>query len=175
MFFNQFLAQIPDFEIVSKYAKTKDRLCGVKVDSLISLPYWTLKKTLPDLIKEAKYEKAMHLILKNKNKSVSFAKLVNEDNYDKAMFFFHILNEFQKINQLEKEYLSSSPDPEWQKAGIDKLNVLEDFNTIDHIAEKYNYTHEEVKWLPYGLIFDIQLRAKILRDVEKKRFENSKK
>jgi hypothetical protein len=75
--------------------------------------------------------------------------------------YCYLLNRLIKIIERDNERLKSEITIEQKMAGIDSFNELGDFNTIDMIAEKYNYTHEEVEQLPYNLIFLILLKQNI--------------
>jgi hypothetical protein len=75
--------------------------------------------------------------------------------------YCYLLNRLIKIIERDNERLKSEITIEQKMAGIDSFNELGDFNTIDMIAEKYNYTHEQVEQLPYNLIFLILLKQNI--------------
>jgi hypothetical protein len=75
--------------------------------------------------------------------------------------YCYLLNRLIKIIERDNERLKSDITVEQKMAGIDSFNELGDFNTIDMIAEKYNYTHEQVEQLPYNLIFLILLKQNI--------------
>lgn len=75
--------------------------------------------------------------------------------------YCYLLNRLIKIIERDNERLKSEVTIEQKMAGIDMFNELGDFNTIDMIAEKYNYTHEQVEQLPYNLIFLILLKQNI--------------
>jgi hypothetical protein len=75
--------------------------------------------------------------------------------------YCYLLNRLIKLIERDNERLKSDITVEQKMAGIDSFNELGDFNTIDMIAEKYNYTHEQVEQLPYNLIFLILLKQNI--------------
>lgn len=81
--------------------------------------------------------------------------------------YCYLLNRLTKIIERDNERLKSDITIEQKMAGIDSFNELGDFNTIDMIAEKYNYTHEQVEQLPYNLIFLILLKQNISTKFEK--------
>lgn len=172
MGFKLFLLSLPDFEGIKKYAKRTNRLCNVECSSLIELPFMVLKRDLPNLINDGEYEKAMLLVLRCFDKRVTLSKVVKEDNFNKTMFLFWMYDEFEKINKLEREYLSGSTSKKLRNAGIDKLNVFGYFNTIDSIAREYGYKHSEVEKMKYSLIFDIQYRGKMLTEIHNELIEN---
>jgi len=81
--------------------------------------------------------------------------------------YCYLLNRLTKIIERDNERLKSEITIEQKMAGIESFNELGDFNTIDMIAEKYNYTHEQVEQLPYNLIFLILLKQNISTKFEK--------
>jgi len=81
--------------------------------------------------------------------------------------YCYLLNRLTKIIERDNERLKSDITIEQKMAGIDSFNELGDFNTIDMIAEKYSYTHEQVEQLPYNLIFLILLKQNISTKFEK--------
>jgi len=81
--------------------------------------------------------------------------------------YCYLLNRLVKIIERDNERLKSEITIEQKMAGIDSFNELGDFNTIDMIAEKYSYTHEQVEQLPYNLIFLILLKQNISTKFEK--------
>jgi len=169
-----FLNQIENLELVRKHSARTNELCGIEMDGLFNVPYWDLKHTIPDLLRKERIERAIHKCLVSE-KNITFEKVRKSSNYEKAKFFFWMLDQFEIIGRLEQEQLRSDPDPDLTAAGVDKLNVLEDFNMIDNIAKKYSYTHEEAKYLPYDTVFSIQLKEKIEREINKKLSEIKRK
>jgi hypothetical protein len=81
--------------------------------------------------------------------------------------YCYLLNRLTKIIERDNERLKSEITIEQKMASIDSFNELGDFNTIDMIAEKYSYTHEQVEQLPYNLIFLILLKQNISTKFEK--------
>ena len=168
--FNEFLQRIPDFEIVQKHGERSNVLCGITVEDLFHLPYWHLKKTIPDLIENGKFDEAFNLILPE----LELTEIANADNFEKSYFYFWVLDQYKVIIELEQRELKSSIDPKLINAGVKKMDVLGEFPLIDSIAKDYAYTHEEAKMLPYETVFEIQLKNKIENDVNKKLEEQRK-
>lgn len=167
MNFKNFLKSIDNLQLIKKHAGRNNTLCSIEMDDLFHVPYWSLKHTIPDLLKDEKIEEAIHAVLLSK-KNITFEKIRRSSNYEKAKFFFWLLDQYEKINELERVQLTSASDPDLTAAGVSRLNVLEDFNMIDNVAKSYRYTHEEVKLLPYETIFSIQLKEKLEREINKK-------
>ena len=79
----------------------------------------------------------------------------------------YILNKLKTILEKESEFLKSDITHEQKAAGIENFNALGDFNTIDLIASKYCYTHEQVEGLKYDLIFLILYKSNLTSKFEK--------
>ena len=88
--------------------------------------------------------------------------------YDVFGNFNFITNQVKEILTKESELLKSSVTYEQQLAGVDEFDKLGHFNTIDNIAQKYNYTHAEVEQLPYNLVFLILLKSNISSKFEER-------
>lgn len=76
-----------------------------------------------------------------------------------------------KLSEMDKErhkMLNFTPTKEQEMAGISKFDELGEFNTIDTIAQKYNYTHAQVEELEYNLVILILYRSKIQTNFENK-------
>lgn len=174
MNFRQFLGKIENFDLVKKHAERTNRICGVEMDNLFGVPFWEVKQEIPKLINDGEIERAIHKVIVSE-KNITFGKVKDSDNYEKAKFFFWMLDQYEVIAKLEETKLMSNPDPDLSAAGVDKLNVLESFNIIDNIAHKYSYTHAEAKELTYDTVFSIQLKEKIEREINKKLSEIKRK
>lgn len=69
--------------------------------------------------------------------------------------------------QAEKEKaIAKKPTPEEVQAGIQRLEQLSFFNSIDQIAREYGYTHEEVENLSANTVFLILCRKSFLNTFE---------
>jgi hypothetical protein len=79
----------------------------------------------------------------------------------------YIFNRLKIIIEKENDLLKSDISYEQKAAGIENFNVLGDFNTIDLIASKYAYTHQEVEGLKYDLIFLILYKSNLTTKFEK--------
>jgi len=74
----------------------------------------------------------------------------------------------KRIGEIEKEFLSSTPEPDMVNAGIETLNELGEFNTIDMLVKEWGvYTHEEIWEMPYEKIFEKQRKMKLENDIQK--------
>lgn len=166
--FNRFLNSLEsDYELLTRFVRRRNVLCGVKVKNLVNIPYEDLKHTIPALIKDGEIEKALHMII-NSEKRIRFDKVLRSSNYRKFSFLLWVQDEYIKIGKLEEMKLKGEPSPEMLRAGVSELSILGDDYIIDSIALRYNYTHEEVLRLPYSRVFNIQLKDAIERRINKR-------
>lgn len=176
MRFELFLSKLPSFEVLRKHSKRQNKIFGIELDDLLFMPYWDVKTTIPELMKQAKIEEIIHLIFRNKKKSLTLVDVKRLDNYEKLMFFFWVEDQYKIMNRLEEKELTANPDAKLSRAGIKKLDVLGYFNVIDDIVKRYSvYSHDDIKRMPYSDVFDIQLRIKIEGEIQKKLAEDTEK
>ncbi|MAX51603.1 MAG: hypothetical protein CMH22_06445 [Methylophaga sp.] len=72
-------------------------------------------------------------------------------------------------NLIQKEYhaLKSNPDPDMQAAGVERLSVFAEMNTLIAIAQQYGKSPQEIETWPYNMVFSLMLHNKILGEVQK--------
>lgn len=80
----------------------------------------------------------------------------------------HVVNQLREMDKERFKMLNVHPTKEQVMAGIDKFDELGEFNTIDTIAQRYNYTHKQVEELEYNLVILILYRSKIQSNFETK-------
>jgi len=69
--------------------------------------------------------------------------------------------------KVEKQYLSSFPDPDLMAAGINRLNEVGELNVTDSVAQRFGYKIEEVEKLKYHKVFDLQRKMKLEADIQR--------
>ena len=156
------------YSVIATRVKSNNKLCGVEVEDLTNITFKELREDLPNTFENGDLEEAFLIILKNEKQGLTIEDVKREKNVNKLQFYFWVKEQYKKIEELENKYLSSTPDPHSVAAGIDKFNVLGDFNTVDSIARNYGYTHEQAWNLKYSTIFNILLREKLEADFNKK-------
>ena len=175
MRFNNYLKSLDnDYAFIKKFAKPRNKICGVTIDDLTFLPYKILKKKIPELFEEQKFEEAIHLILKHYKKNITFIRVKIESNKNKFLFILWIHKQFKMINDTEARYLVSPPDMKLLQAGIKELDILGDINTIDALAEGNVLNWEKVEMLPYERVFNKLLKNTNEARVNKKLVEINK-
>jgi hypothetical protein len=169
--FEEFLIKLGNSPMVLKLAKRENKILGIEFTDITYLPYVVLKHEIPELTENKKYEEVIYEIVKYRKKDAKFNDVKKLDNYTKLRFFLWVQDQYKKINELEKRYLTTPPDPKMQAAGIQELDILGDTNLIDALANGDVLKWKEVSELPYSTIFDKQLKmtieAKIARKLNK--------
>ncbi|PHQ27860.1 hypothetical protein [Leeuwenhoekiella nanhaiensis] len=68
-----------------------------------------------------------------------------------------------------KEYnaLKSDTDPDMQAAGVERLSVFAEMNTLIGIGQQYGKSPQEIETWPYNMVFTLMLHNKILSEVQK--------
>ena len=174
--FKKYLSSIQDdYEFIKKFARRRNGICGVKMDDITELPYQTLKHKIPDLFKIGEFEKAMYLILKHYGKNVTFGNVRKSRNSHKLCFLLWIKEQYEKIGKMEEQYLYSPPDSKLLQAGIRELDILEDYNLIDALAQGDILKWKKIRKMPYSEVFNKQLKNTIESRVNKRLVEINKK
>lgn len=175
MHFNKYLKRIDKhYDFIKKFARPRNKICGVTIDDLTFLPYKILKKEVPNLFEQQKFEEAIHLILKHYKKNVTFIQIKLLKNNAKYLFLLWIKEQYRLINETEAKYLFNPPDHKLLQAGIKELDILGDINTIDALAEGRVLDWEKIELLPYERVFNKLLKNTIEARINKKLVEINK-
>ena len=150
-----------DFSYIIKHGKrldiNKEKFLGKKLKSFIYLPYKLVKSTIPSNLSEGNISELM-LNVVGKKKDISIQKAMP--------FILWVYDELRQIGLLE-EHLSTPPKAEMLSAGIESLNDLGLFVTIDMLVKDWGiYTHKEIEEMPYHFIFDKLLLMKKQADIQ---------
>lgn len=145
-----------DLSVIVKSGKRTNKIFDIEFEQLIYFTYWFVKVEVKDLLFSGKYSELILLLLKKKDKCITLEELSKQNHKELFSFILWVKDEFELINRLEIEYLSSEPDNDLINAGIKELDELGEFNTIDNLVKEWSgaYTHEEIKNMPYHFIFD---------------------
>lgn len=153
-----------EFDLIRKFGKRKKELFGKEPRQLIYLPYGFVKIDLPEMLNEADFE---NVVFECFEKKVSKKKIRKLEQTESIPFVLWVYDELQNIIKIEKEYLTSNPEPDLVHAGIDRLNELGETNLIDTLAGGDILKWEKVKQMPYHVIFDKQRKMKLESDIQK--------
>ena len=146
----------------------KSSLLGYEFESLCFGSWKFLKETAPSLIKLGNFEKLIVEVFKDRKINI-FVSDINNSNYNECLYFiFWIIDDLKHWTKTENEYLSAEPDPKLLVAGINDLNQFGELNTVDSLANGDVTKYEEIKQLPYHVIFDKQFKSKIEGNINRK-------
>lgn len=82
--------------------------------------------------------------------------------------FNWIKENLKKLIDREHANLKADADEKLKLAGLDRLNIFGELNTLIAIAEKYGKTPQEVEGWQYSLVFSLMLHSKISGDIYKR-------
>ena len=131
------------------------------------LPWKVVKVELPQLFDGQEFDKAIHVILSSKKK-INLAKVRRQSNEDKLSFVFWIQGQYDKLREMEQTHLGSPPDAKLVQAGIKKLDVFGDLNSIDALAQGDILKWDAIQELPYEVVFTKLMKMAIEGDITKK-------
>ena len=175
MRFKSYIKSIDNnYNFIKKFAKPRNKICGVTIDDLTFLPYKILKKEVPQLFEEQKFDEAIHLILKHYKKNVTFIQIKLLKNNIKLLFILWVHKQYKLINETESKYLFNPPDAKLLQAGIKELDILGDINTIDSLADGDVLKWERIDNLKYETVFNKLLKNTIEARINKKLVEINK-
>jgi len=147
------------FNILFKNIKRNNTFEDFEVKRLIYYPYWDVKETLIEFIKINDYQSLIFYFTQKEIKDYSLKNCLP--------FIFYIFDELNFISNLEKEYLSSTPDNELVNAGVRELDRFGSLNVIDQLANGDILKWEEVKKLAYKDVFDKLWKSNIEQKIQK--------
>ena len=83
--------------------------------------------------------------------------------------FLWFYDELKKVKELEETYLSTPPDNDMLRAGVETLNELGEEATIDMLVKDWGvYTHDEVRQMEYHKVFNKLRLMKLQGDIQRK-------
>jgi predicted O-linked N-acetylglucosamine transferase (SPINDLY family) len=91
--------------------------------------------------------------LSDENISKIYIELFKCNFFDVYGVYLNLINQYNELVRLENLIPKPPTTAQEKNAGIEKFSELGDFNTIDLIATRNNYKHEEVECLSYEIIF----------------------
>jgi|GEM_PF-2963863 len=155
---------LKDFERMVKYGKSSDTIGKYKSKAFIELPFGMVKKDLPLLQKQELLQESAYLILECQFGKVDLSGVSGNEF---LQFLLWIREQQSFLSMIEKNNLSSPPEPELMAAGIDRLDEFGSYVTIDSLAKGNILEHERIEKLPYFKVYEKLKLDKIQRDIEK--------
>lgn len=137
-----------------------DRIKGKKThDLLVYYSYKFVKVDLPSYITDMDFESIVFELFNKRTKNIK--KVVP--------LILWLYDELQKVKTLEENYLSTPPDADMVMAGVDSLNELGEYATVDMLVKDWGiYTHKEVYDMPYHEVFNKLRLMKLQGDIQRK-------
>lgn len=151
-------------DIILEFGTRINELDGVKINSLIHLPYKFIKQDLPKLLENNDFEIIAEKIInkpivKDKDKIINFALWVMDQ--------LKVLNENENV-------LQSKPEPEMIAAGIDRLERFGIYGVARSLTDDILKVNEILE-LPYSDVFMALYYNKTTNDIQKNYSEIIKK
>lgn len=139
------------------------------IESIIHLPLIDVKKNIPNLVDEGKFDEAISICL-----SEPIKQTLKRDELERFRILLWIEKQYEQINEMEKRTLERPPDFKMIAAGIKKLDAFGLDNTIDMLAGGDLTKWSDIEQLPYEKCFNKQLKTTIENDIQKKMLEINK-
>lgn len=174
MGFNTAFSRLPedDFLFIMKNGKRINVLLGYDFKSLIYSSFKFLKETLPDLIKNCNFEKLVLEMFMDRGVNVFTCDIDSIDYNEMLYFIFWVMDEMEAIAKMENTHLVSETDMDLISAGIQEMQQFGELNTIDSLAGGDVLKWEQVKLLPYHVVFDKQFKSIVEQRISKKYSKN---
>tara|TARA_R110002012_G_scaffold190633_1_gene358212 strand:- start:20035 stop:20592 length:558 start_codon:yes stop_codon:yes gene_type:complete len=160
------------------------------LDENAALPYWKLQSFMKPIAKFGRYD-AKRLGEMAFGDVTSIKHAIQKPDYDSLIQIFNSvfgIKESQFLNApvtdflsaltwlrlsvselIKKEYnaLKTEPDQDMEAAGVHRLNIFNEMNTLIAIGQQYNKSPEEIETWKYNLVFALMLHNKIQSEVQK--------
>lgn len=151
-----------EVSIILSNLKRTNFLFGEECKSLDAMPYKIVKKTIPELFKDNKFEEIIKLIFWVTDEAIDKA-----DERELLSFILWVKDGLEMISKYENDLLSSSPDIDLINAGINKLDMLGDLPLIDSLAGGDMEKWEAIESMPYHKVFKKMLLNKLNGEINK--------
>lgn len=151
-----------------KHVRRNKVLLRIDLEDLTKSSFGFVKFRLPELLNNGNIDLLLLETLRDRNVNV-FEYEIQQISYSDAIGFVGwIVDELEIISRLEQEHLSSDPDIDMIGAGISDLNQFGDLNTLDVLASGDITKWEDIKKLPYSVVFDKQYKSIIESNIQKR-------
>lgn len=160
------LIQPQVFEKLIKYGARHDpskKLKGYQTKPLLLYySYRFVKETLPSYLTDGNIEELLKVYFDIKKPSKLKVQKV-------VPLFLWLYDELKKVKELEENYLSTPPDGDMLMAGVDTLNELGEYATVDMLVKDWGiYTHNEIYDMAYHEVFNKLRLMKLQGDIQRK-------
>lgn len=157
-----------EISFLIKHMKRNSVLLGYDFEDLTKSSFGFIKFRLPELLNTGNLDLMIFEAFKDRKVNVFEYDILQISYNDAVGFLAWVLDELELIRVLEQEHLSSDPDIDMMAAGIKELNQFGDLNTIDVLASGDITKWEEIKKLPYNVVFDKQYKSVVENAIQKR-------
>lgn len=151
-------------DYVVKYGKAKDTIGGKVCKSLLYLPYGMVRITIPALQGDERHDAVIETIMKSQYEDFT---LDGVGTNEKLQFYLFVKKEMERIQEIERTFLSGEPEPELVGAGVHKLNEFGAFATVHSLAGGDILKHKEIEALPYFQVYQTLKLIKVNNEIDK--------
>lgn len=152
-------------DLILKYGKPSNTISGVTSKPFIELPYGLVKIEIPQLLSSEKIEEAINAIIKIQSKDFN---IENSNPNEVTAFILWIKEQMEFIANIEKQHLSSEPEPELSASGISRLEEFGVLATIDHLAGGDLLKYKDIEAQPYYKVYQKLKLDKVQGEIKKK-------
>lgn len=150
-------------DYVLKYGKPTDTLKGKVCKSLLYLPYGLVRISVPTMQADDRHDAVIEAIMKAQYDDFT---LDGVNTNDKLSFYLFVKKELERIQEIERNFLSGDPEPELAGAGVHKLNEFGAFATVHSLAGGDILKHKEIEALPYFQVYQTLKLNKVNNEID---------
>lgn len=154
--------QIIDYVI--KYGKATDTIKGRVCKSLLYLPYGMVRITIPAMQQDERHDAVIETLMRHQYEDFT---LDGVGTNEKLQFYLFVKKEMERIQELERNFLSADPEPELVGAGVHKLNEFGAFATVHSLAKGDILKHSAIEALPYYQVYQTLKLNKVNNEIDK--------
>lgn len=151
-----------DVGFIMEYIEPLKEFLGIDYSDLTMHEYSKVIKAFKRLGENDIAGMVLEIIGKDK---ITEAYLMKLESVKVLGFIRHLLNEIERISELEKTYINSDIDGKLLSAGIEKLDVFEEINVYASINPNPK-EWESLSKLPYHLIFTYLWRENTVNKIQ---------
>jgi len=148
-----------ELQLLLKTARRSNRLFGQTAKDLIFYSYEFVKIKLPELLQNNELAQVVNLFFDD------FSQAKTSELFS---FIVWIIDQLEAIYKLEADYLQQTPDKDLINAGLSELDQFGELNVIDNLAGGDILKWEQIKKLPYHMVFDKLHKNVVEAKIQKK-------
>lgn len=154
-----------DYHNLLKHLVAKPIIGKRKINSLTELSFGEVA-LMKLVIQEPRFESIIKIF------KVAFGLKKKQVLQLDVISFYHALNwlkeEVRMIYEREAKNLNAETDSKLKDAGIDRLNIFGEMNTLIALGQKFSKPPQEIENWNYNLVFTLTMHEKISREIQKR-------